>query len=86
MGDVIGDLNSRRAIQGMENVGGAQQITAMVPLSMMFGYATDMRSRRRAAASIRWSPTTTPRCLSRSPKRLPAHAPRRINGFSSKNP
>ena len=45
MGDVIGDLNSRRGmIQGMEAVAGAQQIVAMVPLSEMFGYATDMRS------------------------------------------
>ena len=46
MGDVIGDLNSRRGmIQGMEAVSGAQRITAMVPLSEMFGYATDMRSK-----------------------------------------
>ncbi len=46
MGDVIGDLNSRRGmIQGMEAVSGAQRIVAMVPLSEMFGYATDMRSK-----------------------------------------
>ena len=46
MGDVIGDLNSRRGmIQGMEAVAGAQRVTAMVPLSEMFGYATDMRSK-----------------------------------------
>ena len=46
MGDVIGDLNSRRGmIQGMEAVAGAQRITALVPLSEMFGYATDMRSK-----------------------------------------
>ena len=45
MGDVIGDINSRRGLmQGMEAVAGAQQITAMVPLSEMFGYATDLRS------------------------------------------
>ena len=45
MGDVIGDLSSRRGqIQGMEARNGAQQITAMVPLAEMFGYATDMRS------------------------------------------
>ncbi|MBR7091813.1 MAG: elongation factor G [Clostridia bacterium] len=45
MGDVIGDINSRRGlIQGMEAIAGAQQITAMVPLSQMFGYATDLRS------------------------------------------
>ena len=42
MGDVIGDLNSRRGqIQGMEPRGGAQAISACVPLSEMFGYATD---------------------------------------------
>ena len=46
MGDVIGDLTSRRGmIQGMEAVAGAQRVTAMVPLSEMFGYATDMRSK-----------------------------------------
>ncbi len=46
MGDVIGDLNSRRGqIQGMEAVGNAQRINAHVPLSEMFGYATDMRSK-----------------------------------------
>jgi elongation factor G len=45
MGDVIGDINSRRGLmQGMEAISGAQQITAMVPLSEMFGYATDLRS------------------------------------------
>lgn len=45
MGDVIGDLNSRRGmIQGMEAENGAQRINANVPLSEMFGYATDMRS------------------------------------------
>ncbi len=46
MGDVIGDLNSRRGqIQGMEPRNGSEEITAMVPLSEMFGYATDLRSR-----------------------------------------
>jgi elongation factor G len=46
MGEVIGDLNSRRGqIQGMEARSGAQQIDALVPLSEMFGYATDLRSR-----------------------------------------
>ncbi len=45
MGDVMGDLNSRRGlIQKMEARTGAQQITAMVPLSEMFGYATQLRS------------------------------------------
>ena len=46
MGDVIGDLNSRRGrIEGMEARSGAQVITAFVPLSEMFGYATDLRSK-----------------------------------------
>ena len=46
MGDVIGDLNSRRGrIEGMEARSGAQIITAFVPLSEMFGYSTDLRSK-----------------------------------------
>ena len=46
MGDVIGDLNSRRGrIEGMEARSGAQVITSYVPLSEMFGYATDLRSK-----------------------------------------
>lgn len=46
MGDVIGDLNSRRGrIEGMEPRNGAQVINAMVPLAEMFGYATDLRSK-----------------------------------------
>ena len=46
MGDVIGDLNSRRGrIEGMEDIGGGKMIRAYVPLSEMFGYSTDLRSR-----------------------------------------
>ena len=46
MGDIIGDLNSRRGrIEGMEAVSGSQVVRAQVPLSSMFGYATDMRSK-----------------------------------------
>ena len=46
MGDVIGDLNSRRGeIQGFEDRTGVKQINAHVPLSEMFGYATDLRSK-----------------------------------------
>lgn len=46
MGDVIGDMNSRRGrIEGMEARGGAQVVRGYVPLSEMFGYATDLRSR-----------------------------------------
>ena len=46
VGDVVGDFSSRRGeIEGMESRdGGVQAITAMVPLSEMFGYATDVRS------------------------------------------
>ena len=46
MGDVIGDINSRRGrIEGMENVNGSQLIRGYVPLAEMFGYATDLRSK-----------------------------------------
>ncbi len=52
MGDVIGDLNSRRGhIQSMEARGGTQIINARVPLSEMFGYATDLRSRTQGRAT-----------------------------------
>ncbi|GAA5440525.1 elongation factor G [Deinococcus caeni] len=52
MGDIIGDLNSRRGqIQGMEARGNAQIVKAFVPLSEMFGYATDMRSKTQGRAS-----------------------------------
>ena len=45
MGDVIGDINSRRGrIEGMEDIGGGKLVKAFVPLSEMFGYATDLRS------------------------------------------
>jgi len=51
MGDIIGDLNSRRGrIEGMEARSGAQVITAYVPLSEMFGYATELRSRSQGRA------------------------------------
>ncbi len=46
MGDVIGDINSRRGrIEGMEDIGGGKLVRAYVPLSEMFGYSTDLRSR-----------------------------------------
>ncbi len=52
MGDVIGDLNSRRGqIMGMESRANAQVVTAMVPLAMMFGYATDLRSATQGRAT-----------------------------------
>jgi len=53
MGDVIGDLNSRRGrIEGMELRGTSQIIKAHVPLSEMFGYATDLRSRTQGRGSF----------------------------------
>ncbi len=46
MGDVIGDINSRRGrIEGMEDIGGGKMVKAFVPLSEMFGYSTDLRSK-----------------------------------------
>jgi elongation factor G len=52
MGDVIGDLNRRRGhVQGMEQRGNAQVVSAYVPLSEMFGYATDLRSTTQGRAT-----------------------------------
>ena len=46
MGDVIGDLNSRRGrVEGMDDIGGGKMVRAFVPLSEMFGYSTDLRSK-----------------------------------------
>ena len=46
MGDVFGDINSRRGrIEGMEDFGGGKMIRGFVPLAEMFGYSTDLRSR-----------------------------------------
>ena len=46
MGDVIGDINSRRGrIEGMDDIGGGKMVRAFVPLSEMFGYSTDLRSK-----------------------------------------
>ena len=58
MGDVIGDLNSRRGqIQGMEAMNGTQQINAFVPLSGMFGYATDLRSKTQGRGQYSMEPS-----------------------------
>ena len=58
MGDVIGDLNSRRGqVQGMEPRNGATQIDAFVPLSAMFGYATDLRSRTQGRGQYTMEPS-----------------------------
>ena len=57
MGDVIGDLNSRRGmILGMDAIPGAQQVNAEVPLSEMFGYATDMRSKTQGRGQYTMEP------------------------------
>lgn len=58
LGDIMGDLSSRRgAIQGMEQIAGAQRINALVPLSEMFGYATDMRSRTQGRGQYTMEPS-----------------------------
>ncbi|NLU53604.1 MAG: elongation factor G [Clostridiaceae bacterium] len=58
MGDVMGDLNSRRGrIEGMEANAGAQNIHAFVPLSEMFGYATDLRSKTQGRATYTMTPS-----------------------------
>ncbi len=58
MGDVMGDLNSRRGqIQGMEARSGAQAIHAFVPLSEMFGYATELRSRTQGRGQYTMQPS-----------------------------
>ncbi|MDE6111536.1 MAG: elongation factor G [Eubacterium sp.] len=57
MGDVIGDLNSRRGqIQGMEDRTGAKQINARVPLSEMFGYVNDLRSKTQGRGQYTMEP------------------------------
>ena len=58
MGDVIGDLNSRRGqIQGMEARTGAQEINAFVPLSEMFGYSNDLRSKTQGRGQYSMEPS-----------------------------
>ena len=58
MGDVMGDVSSRRgSIQSMEPVAGAQQITAFIPLAEMFGYATDLRSRTQGRGVYSMEPS-----------------------------
>ncbi|MDD4367692.1 MAG: elongation factor G [Oscillospiraceae bacterium] len=53
MGDVMGDISSRRGrIEGMEAIPGAQKITAFVPLSEMFGYATSLRSQTQGRGTF----------------------------------
>jgi len=58
MGDVIGDLNARRGqITGMETRNGAAQIDSFVPLSTMFGYATDLRSKTQGRGNYSMEPS-----------------------------
>ncbi|MEG1972741.1 MAG: elongation factor G, partial [Oscillospiraceae bacterium] len=58
MGDVIGDLNSRRGqIQGMDDRFGAKQIDCFVPLSEMFGYSTDLRSKSQGRGQYSMEPS-----------------------------
>ncbi len=58
MGDVIGDINARRGqIQGTEARSGTQQIDALVPLSNMFGYATDLRSKTQGRGQYSMEPS-----------------------------
>ena len=58
MGAIIGDLTSRRgSVTGIEPMNGSQQISAFVPLSNMFGYATDMRSQTQGRGSYTMEPS-----------------------------
>ncbi|MCX4303669.1 MAG: elongation factor G [Clostridia bacterium] len=58
MGDVIGDVNSRRGkMEGMESVDGMQEIRAFIPLSEMFGYATDLRSKTQGRGTYSMEPS-----------------------------
>ena len=58
MGDVIGDVNSRRGrMEGMEAVSGSQIIRAFIPLSEMFGYATDLRSKTQGRGNYSMEPS-----------------------------
>ena len=58
MGDVIGDLNARRGqIVSLDQVSGAKQITANVPLASMFGYATDLRSKSQGRGQYSMEPS-----------------------------
>ncbi|MEG1614485.1 MAG: elongation factor G, partial [Oscillospiraceae bacterium] len=70
MGDVIGDINARRGlIQGMETRTGATQVNAFIPLSNMFGYATDLRSKTQGRGQYSMEPshyTEVPKSIAES--------------------
>lgn len=77
MGDVIGDLSSRRGrIMGMEARGGAQVVNSHVPLSSMFGYATDLRSSTQGRATY----TMTFDHYAQVPKALSEEIIAKVNG------
>ena len=58
MGDVIGDVNSRRGrLEGMDNIDGTQEIHSFIPLSEMFGYATELRSRTQGRGTYSMEPS-----------------------------
>ena len=58
MGDVIGDVNSRRGrLEGMDGSDGMQEIHAFIPLSEMFGYATELRSRTQGRGTYSMEPS-----------------------------
>ncbi len=58
MGDVIGDVNSRRGrVEGMEAVDGTEEIHSLIPLSEMFGYATDLRSKTQGRGVYSMEPS-----------------------------
>ena len=67
LGDVMGDLNSRRGrVEGLESRGNAQAVRAHVPLATMFGYATELRSMTKDERPSRCNSTGMRRCRSRS--------------------
>ena len=58
MGDVIGDVNSRRGrLEGMDDQGGMKIIRCFIPLSEMFGYATDLRSKTQGRGTYSMEPS-----------------------------
>ena len=80
MGDVIGDLNSRRGqISGTDIRNGSVQIEANVPLSTMFGYATDLRSKTQGRATYVMEPS----CFVELPKNLQEELIKKANPFYS---
>jgi elongation factor G len=79
MGDIIGDLSSRRGkiLEMRPDKGGTQIVRAQVPLSEVFGYATAMRSMSQGRATTRWSRATTSQCRTTSWKKSPRAKTRR---------